>query len=329
MIRRKAREPTIFVALAAYCEPELDLTIRDLLAKARHPGRLRFGVCLQYDQSGEPEMHEDCIDHFLDDERFQILKADHRVSEGGCWARFLTQGLYRGEDYTLQIDTHSRVVENWDVRLTSMLRDLPSEKPLITGFPPLYDRRDGHDDFSDHEDLSLVPTTIVEDWAEDGWINHPTKLIEHNRAMPRRTRVLSGAFVFTLGRWNVEVRQDPKHIFTGEEFALTLRSFTWGYDLFNPTSVVIWHRHHPGGNRKYITDFPRDVIDPHHQRACARLRTLLAGDPGGELEPFSIGPVRGLDAYYVFSGLDCDAYTIHPDARDGVPPDPVTIRDQR
>ena len=135
VIRRKAREPTIFVALAAYCEPELDLTIRDIIGKARRPRRLRFGICLQHDESGQPEVREDCIDHFLDDERFQIIKVDHRTSEGGCWARFFTQGLYRGEDYTLRLDAHSRVVENWDERYISMLDELPSEKPLITGFP--------------------------------------------------------------------------------------------------------------------------------------------------------------------------------------------------
>ena len=160
----------------------------------------------------------------------------------------------------------------------------------------------------------------------EGWIDHPIALIDANRSIPRRTRVLWGAFVFTLGRWNVEVRQDPNHIYTGEEFALTLRSFTWGYDLFNPTSVVAWHRHHPEGLRRYISDSSEDVVNAHHDRACARLRTLLAGDPKRELEPFSLRASRTLEDYYLFSGLDCDSYTVHPDARDGIPPDPVTIR---
>jgi hypothetical protein len=65
---------------------------------------------------------------------------------------------------------------------------------------------------------------------------------------------------------------------------------------------------------------------PHHAAACARLRTLLASDPDGDLVPFSIGPVRTLEEYRVFSGLDCVNYTVHPDALNGVPPDPVTIR---
>ena len=128
---------------------------------------------------------------------------------------------------------------------------------------PLYDRADGRDDFSRHPDLDLVPTTIVERWVPEGWIDHPIALIDANRSIPRRTRVLWGAFVFTLGRWNVEVRQDPNHIYTGEEFALTLRSFTWGYDLFNPTSVVAWHRHHPEGLRRYISDSSEDVVNAH------------------------------------------------------------------
>jgi hypothetical protein len=39
----------IFVAIAAYREPELRRTIESCIAMATKPGRLRFGVCLQYD----------------------------------------------------------------------------------------------------------------------------------------------------------------------------------------------------------------------------------------------------------------------------------------
>ena len=206
-----------------------------------------------------------------------------------------------------------------------MSQSLPSAKPLITGFPPLYFREHGRDVFRGHPDLSVVPTTVIEDWTEQGWIHHPTKVVPANQAIPRRTRVLSGAFIFALGGWNVEVRQDPLHVYAGEEFALTLRSYTSGYDLFNPTSVVLWHRNHPQPNRKYITDFPPSEVRERHEQAWCRLRTLLAGDPDRELEPYSLGREWTLEDYRLFSGLDCAAWTIHPDARNGVPPDPVTL----
>lgn len=319
---------TIFVAIASYCEPELDMTLKDSISKARHPRRLRFGVCLQYDDDGPPEIQRGCLDEFASDKRLRLLSYDYRSSRGGCWARHLVQSLFRDERYTLQVDAHTRFVEDWDVLLIDMLEKLPSGKPLITGFPPLYFiDEEGNETLTDLDHPERVPTTLIERWATEGWIHHPTRWIPENTRAPRRTRVISGAFVFTQGSWNTEVTQDPRHYFTGEEFALTLRSFTSGYDLFNPTRIVVWHRCHPQPNRKHFSDFSGEITNEHNGLAYDRLRTLLAGDPERNLGCFSLGSVRSLDEYYIFSGLNCTDHTIHSNARKGVPPDPVTIKE--
>jgi hypothetical protein len=234
--------------------------------------------------------------------------------------------LYREEALTLQVDSHTRFLRGWDVALAKMMEALPSPKPLITGFPPLYYiEEDGRERLTDVGDLSRVPTTRVKSWSEEGWIDHPTEYIAENSSFPRRTRVLSGAFVFTLGKWNHEVNQDPGHLYTGEELALTLRSFTHGYDLFNPSHIVVWHRCHPRPNRKYINDFETATVRARHEQAMKRLQALLSGDPDNELGVFGLGRARSLEQYRLFSGLDCRNRTIHPDVVKGTPPDPVTI----
>jgi len=318
----------IFIALAAYCEPELRLTIESCVTNAIHPERLIFGVCLQYDEDGVEEIRQDCIDDLIPKHRIRIVKYPYTSSQGGCWARNIVQSLYRNEEYTLQIDAHSRLVPGWDEILINMMHELPSRKPLITGFPPLYYINDGKEEFTSGDDLMCVPTTKVATWSEEGWIHHPTEYIPENSTFPRRTRVLSGAFVFTLGRWNIEVNQDPEHLYTGEEFALTLRSYTSGYDLFNPSQIVLWHRCHPQPNRKYINDFQPQNVRDRHTTAVRRLNILLQGDPEQQLEPFSLGRERTLDDYRIFSGLDCSLRHVHADAKNGVPPDPVTLVDE-
>src|SRR5260370_22111564 len=98
----------------------------------------------------------------------------------------------------------------------------------------------------------------IVDWSVDGWLHHPTGSAPPDSPLaPRRTRVLSGAFVFTLGAGNDDVRQDPEHLFTGEEFALTLRSFTSGYDIWHPPTRVICHRNRHGRHVRHFT------LDPH------------------------------------------------------------------
>lgn len=320
-------DKTIFIALAAYCEPELELTIQDCISKAACPDRLRFGICLQFDPSGVPEIQESCIDHLLPDSRFKAVKYDYRDGKGGCWARNIVQGLYNSEDFTLQVDAHTRFVKNWDLLLIEMLRKFPGKKPLITNFPPLYFIREGKEVFEALDWSAYINTTVVKDWAPGGWINHPTKAIPENSFSPRYTRFISGAFLFTSGEWNNLVRQDPEHYYWGEEFALTLRSYTHGYDLFTPDQVVVWHRCHPQPNRKHYSDFGKSIMRKHNQTAFSRLRLLLSGDPESRLEPYSLGSERTLEDFYIFSGLNCRTYEAHPDAYAGIPPNPVTIKD--
>jgi len=37
-----------------------------------------------------------------------------RFSQGVCWARAQTQSVVAGEEYTLQIDSHTRFEPDWD-----------------------------------------------------------------------------------------------------------------------------------------------------------------------------------------------------------------------
>jgi hypothetical protein len=317
-VRDTSSWPTIFVQLAAYREPELAATIASCLDEARRPERLCFGVCLQHD-AAIPGAGPDCLDALGEQAEIRLVRLPHDRTRGGCWARFVAQGLYDGEDHTLQIDAHSRLRAGWDDALVGLVGALPDRKPLVTGYPPLYRLVDG--DVQLLEPASApVPVTRVAKWSTDGWIHHPTKPAPRDAPLEaRRTRVISGAFVFTVGAWNVEVRQDPEHLYTGEEFALTLRSFTSGYDLWNPPERVVWHRTQPVPGPKYYRDDPDGWSARRHERACRRLRVLLDGDPDRILEPFSLGSDRPLEDYWDFAGLRWPEREISPAARDGFP----------
>ena len=74
-------DQNVFVAIAAYREPELRRTIENCIITAAHPERLRFGVCLQYDRSGPPETHPDCLDGI--DATIRLVSHDWTESKGG------------------------------------------------------------------------------------------------------------------------------------------------------------------------------------------------------------------------------------------------------
>lgn len=305
----------IFVAIAAYREPELRRTIEQCIDTAAHPDRLHLGVCLQYDPDGPPETGRDCLSGISAD----IRQVSYRWTEskGGCWARHRAQGLYAGEGFTMQIDAHMRMADRWDRSLVDQMSALASDKPLITGQCPLYDVVDGVDVFPEE---SSVPVTVFERIVPEGWIWHPGVTRPDIPSHRRPTRVLSGGFVFTLGVWNREVRQDPDHLYTGEELALSIRSFTCGYDFWNPDRVVAWHRHHPQGNRKYIHDGDTSEVSMRDERAYRRLRMLHAGDPDRVLLPYSTGTARSVSEYHAWAGIDTSTWTVSHDARTGATP---------
>jgi hypothetical protein len=123
----------IFIQIASFCDPQLVPTIKDMLANAKHPKNLVFAIARQFNV----EDGFDNVDEWRNDKRFKILDIPHTDSKGVCWARNLTQQLYDGEEYTLQIDSHMRFAPNWDTEMIKMIKQLQKKghkKPLLTGY---------------------------------------------------------------------------------------------------------------------------------------------------------------------------------------------------
>ena len=312
---------SIFVAIASYADPELPRTLDDCSAMARWPERLRFGICWQHDVERPID-----VERFKADSRFRFIDRTVGESQGGPWARNLAQSLWRGEAYTLQVDSHTKLEPDWDARLVEMLETLPAEKPIITMNAPLfyYD-----DDGKLERKLEMgVPTTRVSSWAErDGWAPW-FDFGKPNQQEPGRTRFVNGNFAFSRGQWNVEVPQDPDHYYWGEEFSITVRSFTWGYDLFLPREVVAWHMLHRHAPPRRHWEHGQAVIQQRNAVAFERLRRLVYSGEGHALGPFSLGHVRSLRDYEIYAGFDFRNKLAHPDVFTGANPDPVTIRSE-
>lgn len=309
----------IFVAIASYADPELPRTLGDCSATARWADRLRFGICWQFD----PQQPID-VDRFKADSRFRFIDRTVQESQGGPWARNLAQSLWRGEAYTLQVDSHTKFEPDWDARLVEMLEALPARKPIITMNAPLFHYGD---DGRPRRKVEMgVPTTKVTDWTEQGGWAPWFALGKPNQQHPGRSRFVNGNFAFSRGQWNVEVPQDPDHYYWGEELSVTVRSYTWGYDLFLPSEVVAWHMLHRHAPPRRHWEHGPDVIERRNAVAFERLRRLIYSGEGHTLGPFGLGQIRSLHDYEIYSGFDFPNKRAHPDVFTGANPDPVTIR---
>ena len=119
----------IFIQIAAYRDKQLLPTIKDCIEKAKNPKKLVFSIAWQHSLEDE----WDNLDEYKKDKRFKIIDIDYKDSQGACWARNKLQKQYDGEEYTLQLDSHHRFVQDWDVMVLEDYKQAleTSEKPVI------------------------------------------------------------------------------------------------------------------------------------------------------------------------------------------------------
>jgi len=240
----------IFIQIASYRDPELLNTLKDCIDKAEKPENLVFGICWQHSKDDE----WDNLDEYKDDPRFRIVDVNYTESKGACWARNTLQQEYGGEQYTLQLDSHHRFIDNWDTELISMLNGLIEKghkKPLLTSYISSYDPQ------NDPEGRTQVPWLMNFDrFIPEGAVFFLPATIPNWEELtePIPARFYSAHFAFSLGSFVEEVPHDPNYYFHGEEISIAVRAYTHGYDLFHPHKIIAWHEYTRRGRTKQWDD---------------------------------------------------------------------------
>ena len=154
---------TIFVSMVCYRDCEGRFTLTDLFSKAKDPAKIFVGVVWQHANPGDGDIFENEVRyHSLDDvpealhKQIRQIHVHYKDAEGPVYARHLAQRLYQDEEYYLQIDSHTRFVQDWDEKLLRMLNRCPSEKPMLTSYPLGYKLRDEKERNKAAEDMSFA-----------------------------------------------------------------------------------------------------------------------------------------------------------------------------
>jgi hypothetical protein len=266
------------------------------------------------------------MEEFTNDPRFKILDYHWSKSKGLCWARSEIQKLWEGEEYTLQLDSHHRFLQDWDTELIEMMKMTGSEKPIITSYAGMYRP-------SDNQLLNVEPYKMVaSNFTPGGTILFRPHTIENwqNLDKPIPARFVSGHFFFTIGKHCEEYKYDPNIYFAGDEISLSIRSFTLGYDLFHPHKTVVWHEYTREGRTKHWTDFNTDnlstgvVEKPWWEMdndSKRRLRHMLQEEDNNiDLGEYGLGNVRTHRDYELYAGINFKEKRLHDDTLRGVNP---------
>mmetsp|Transcript_13994 Transcript_13994/g.42246 ORF Transcript_13994/g.42246 Transcript_13994/m.42246 type:complete len:589 (-) Transcript_13994:1417-3183(-) len=295
---------TIFVSISSYRDPECAYTVQHMFDMADVPERLFAGV-------GEQlwyEHQESCRTGHLPislRSNVRYITVNASDAQGPPYGRVLGQQLYRGEDYYMQIDSHTQFAPGWDRRMIEMHVKLERcvPKPVISHYPASVE------DLNDMEVPRICNATYLEDVGV--W-----RLWEAENQLPVGqfvpTPFAAGGFMFFKGSCNTEVPFDPHipYLFDGEEILFSVRLYTHGYDVFTPIENLVFH-HYERAKAKSVYSDHNETWFELEARSINKVRYMLKltdEKPDQEmlnsLKVYGLGTARSVDDYYKFSNMD-------------------------
>lgn len=326
---------TILIEIPSYCDPELKNTIMAARAMAANPDRVRFSVCLQDDDesiAGYLAALPGC-------RMKQFAKAD---APGTCAARYECQQMYDGEDFVFHVDAHMRFARYWDLVLIDQWRKCDDPNAVLTAWGVDLRKEDLLLPVDSDMFNTMVPTRRS-DMFNQVYANGPGIITGSFFAdgkwdprfvygqyfydfQPRHGAFVCGHFLFGPGKLDMDVPVDKYMDFTGDEFAVAVRCYTHGYNVYHPGVACIYHLW--GKESIYAADLKAPSGDQvfvdsgmtRKQRQIRRVEKLLQLEdhPDVDLSGFGLGATRSLAEFVEYSGLLFDKAWILRFCHDGV-----------
>lgn len=335
-------DKSIFVSLGTYRDPYCPMTMKALYSQAEHPERLFVGLlqqnCFEKEcrtgvlaggkvQTAGPD--DDCYELFCaspegkrsnacNTGQIRLFNVNESESLGPYMARYLGAKFYRGENFYLQIDSHSQFVRHWDTKLIHMMETAEAKKPVISTYPP-----DSGMNWKDTIGFRMCDSEFATSQIEWQIIRLGSSMAFDSsvQSSPRYAPFVAAGFFFSWGGFLHEVPFDPllPWIFMGEEISMSARLWTAGYDIFSPTINVLNHyyvrRHYPKFWESVNRFFKKPIHNNLVEIVLKRVKTMLSYPESSpelinpnsvlyRLEDWSMGTARSFHEYMDMVGIN-------------------------
>jgi Uncharacterised nucleotidyltransferase/Glycosyltransferase (GlcNAc) len=289
----------IFIQIAAYRDLELIPTVQDAISQATYPERIGFGICWQYESQAEL----DYLEPLKTINNCRIKSIPARESRGLGWARSQTEKLWQGERYTLQIDAHMRFAEGWDSLLLEMLSMCPSEKPILTAYPPGYE--------PPRNLLSDIPSRLIAgSFSEVGVLTPRGDGDLTQSTTPEVGAFVAGGFMFADASIIRQVPHDPNIYFSCTEVLYAARAWTRGWDIYYPHRPVCWHYYNNETQGRILHWTDHQKWGELNQVSQQRFRQILKMEPSTKnFGIYNLGKTRTLTEYEVIANVNFRAWS--------------------
>jgi hypothetical protein len=290
---------SIFIQIASYHDFELGKTIAHAEKQKSGKHDIYFGVFNCYYKNNEI--------HIPSLKNVRIIEKMAPDGIGVGRARNIANSLYDGEDYYLQVDSHTRFKKDWDDYLVSEVKnyqDCGIEKPLLSTYPGTYRYDDNLNEIIDWGDgINIV-------YFGDTPQEFTERLIPGQRAVPPEGVVvqksISAGSIFTVGEFG-KLDFNDKIAFWGEEIFIAAKAWTNGFDLLVPPKQQIFHLYYEHdsrmqkNNRRHVwNDFQSEFAELD-KISKAEIEDIFKN---GRIGKDSLGDVRTLEEFGLYAGLD-------------------------
>lgn len=288
--------PSIFVQIATYHDYELSKTITNAIQMSSKKHTLNFGVSLCYYETNDIEMLD------LPNIKYTLSKAPENIGLG--IGRMIAHKHYSGEDYYLQVDSHSRFDQDWDDYLISEVlrfQDMGLAKPLLTCYPKGYKYVNNIEQYDDPGRSTIIDFTENREQFASTLI--PTQRAYVNTNHGIFSKSVSGGSIFTIGGF---IKPNMRIAFYGEEIFIAARAYTNGFDLVVPSHTFMSHLYFDhadpeNSKRRLIWNDFINRFSIINQLSTIEIKRMFAENLVGE---FHLGTERSLHGYEVYSGLN-------------------------
>ena len=282
----RRQDGSIYLSVVSFRDEACTDTLKHAFTGAMNPEKLFVGLVQQNMVEGaKPD--PDCYVLFCSSEvgkklcdsgNVRLLQMKDSETLGPYMARYFASKLWQGEEWYVQTDSHMKFQPHWDERLIKMLKNAPSQKPVISHFPPPID-----------SDLANLPVSricgpVFATSDLEGQIirfEGSNNYDELKLDTPRFAPFVSAGYLAAHSDMLRDVPFDPflPYIFIGEEILLSARLWTSGYDIFSPTDNLVGHHYERNTSPKFWDSlhrvFTAGVHNPLQLLVLKRIKTQL------------------------------------------------------
>jgi hypothetical protein len=289
----------IFISIASYRDPELQWTIKSAISNANNPENLYFGIVHQGLDSE--------IFNYEEIKNISITKMHPKEARGAGYARAKAMELYDGQEYFLQVDSHTRFVPGWDLLCIDQLSRAKNisghSRVMLSYFPAPFEPEKNGGMFLIKNNPKIKPYPTRQKISlnkRKQWTAERFEFENKLKENPELSETVLGGFMFSDGSIVNEVPYDPEISFFGEEICFAMRSWTRGWDIYSPSKNIVYHFYSRGGYSKIWKDRNlrglswKELEDISYEKQ----KRILCGEESGV---FGAGSIRTLEEYEMFT----------------------------